>query len=431
MFSSGCVTLKPRPPQEKPMADDRLTILSEYFYPESSSTSQLLTELATGLTDRFDVDCITALPNYHAHDRERSVPQQETHDSVRIHRVRNTRFDKDDLPKRLINWITYTVGAGVALLRNHTDVVLVVSNPPTLPAAAWVKKRLHGTPYVYLIHDLYPAVAVELGLVDEGGLVERLWHRINGRFLMDADRIIVLGESMRSEVLLQYDAVDDSRVDVIHNWEDESVIKPMPKSENSFARENGTMDTFTVVYSGNIGRFHELETVIDATDRLRSDGHDMKFLLIGEGARKLELQEYVSRNDIDGVEFLPYQPIGRLPESLTCGDVSLVGIQRGMEGLCVSSKLYPSLAAGTPILAVVGEGDEVHRIVDECDCGERVAPGNVDECVEVIQGWMRDREYRERQGRNARQCLEERFTFDHARSQYEETLETVLLDDSG
>jgi glycosyltransferase involved in cell wall biosynthesis len=425
MFSSEFVTIKPPATEVRVMTDDRLTLLSEYFYPESSSTSQLLTQLASGLSEDFDVTCITALPNYHSEDRRTEVPRREIHEGTEISRVRSTRFDKDALPKRVVNWLTYTLSSTVELLRTPSDVVLVVSNPPTIPAAAWLRKRLRGTPYVYLVHDLYPDIAVELGLIEDGSLLEGLWRRVNGRILGDADRVVVLGDSMREAVLSRYPAVEASQVVVIHNWEDESFIEPMPKADNGFAREHDTVGTFTIVYSGNVGRFHELETTIDAVGRLEDRGRDVRFLVIGEGARKSDLREYVDDNDIDAVEFLPFQPVDRLPESLTCGDVSLVGIKDEMGGLCVSSKLYSSLAAGRPILAVVGEDDEVATVVRDCECGVHVDPGDVDGCIETIERWMDNPRTREEQGRSARRCLEERFTFEASRRQYREVLRTV------
>jgi len=410
------------------MTDDRLTLLSEYFHPESSSTSQLLTELATGLTEEFDVSCLTTSPNYHASDQDLEVPRQELYDGVKITRVCSTRFNKDNLPKRIVNWATYTIVATARLLSASTDIVLVVSNPPTIPLAAWIRKQIRDTAYVYLIHDLYPDIAVELGFVTEGTLIERIWRRVNKQLLQDADRIIVLGESMRDEVLTRYGSVDDSQLVVIHNWEDESFIQPMPKSENEFARKHDTVDHFTITYSGNIGRFHELKTVIEAVNKLSKEGYDVKFLVIGEGARKSNLQNYVSENEIDAVDFLPFQPIERLDESLTCGDISLVGIKEGMGGLCVSLKLYSARAAGQPILAAVGEDDEVATLVRECDCGYHVEPNDVDVCVEAIKRWINNPGIQQTHGKNARCCLENRFSFEEARKRYKDTLTEVLED---
>jgi glycosyltransferase involved in cell wall biosynthesis len=221
---------------------------------------------------------------------------------------------------------------------------------------------------------------------------------------------------------------DTTKIETIHNWEDELFIQPVPKSENAFAKEHNTIEPFTIVYSGNIGQFHELETVINAVDCLDSRGYSIKFLIIGEGACKSDLQEYVTQNNISAVDFLPFQPLDRLPESLTCGNISLVGIKEGMQGLCVSSKLYSSLAAGQPILAVVGEGDEVATVVRNCDCGRHVEPNNITQCANIIEGWIKNPELREQHGRNARTCFENRFTFENARDRYAEVLRDITID---
>jgi len=407
-----------------------VTILTEYFHPEEASTAQLLTQLSTGLADEFDVSVLTSYPSYHDADRDTTVPKQETHQGVDIERVRATRFDKDRLLGRVINWLTFTALVCVRLLRsgNPDETLLVLSNPPILPGVAWITKRIRGQSYVYLIYDVYPDMAVELGYLPEDSVIVRLWGRFNRAIYRDADRLVVLGESMKRQIIEKMAGdpnFDADKIEIIHNWEDELFIEPMPKSENSFAHEHGTVEPFTIVYSGNIGRFHELETVIEAVDRLDARGYDVKFLVIGEGARKPDLQDYVARNDITAVDFLPFQPIDRLPESLTCGDVSLVGIKDGMQGLCVSSKLYSSLAAGRPILAIVGQGDEVEVVVRDCDCGIHVEPGDVAGCVDAIERWLTDPDVHERQGQNARRCLEDRFTFEEACSRYQEILKRI------
>ena len=407
-----------------------VTILTEYFHPEEASTAQLLTQLSTGLTDAFDMSVLTGYPNYHESDRDTSVPKRESYEGVDIERVQATRFDKDRTLGRVANWLTFTVLVCFRLLRSRgsDDTLVVLSNPPILPLAAWISKRIRGTSYVYLIYDVYPDMAVKLGYLSEDSIIVRLWERFNRAIYRDADRIVVLGNSMENQVVRKMGSdsdFDPGKIEVVHNWEDESFIEPIAKEKNSFAREQGTVEPFTVVYSGNIGRFHELETVIDAIDRLDAQGRDVKFLIIGEGARKSELQEYVSRNDIDAVDFLPFQPLDRLPKSLTCGDASLVGIKEGMKGLCVSSKLYSSLAAGRPVLAVVGQGDEVEVVVRECDCGIHVEPGDITGCVEAIKQWIDEPQLRDQQGQNARQCLEERFSFAESRDRYKRVLEEV------
>lgn len=414
-----------------------LTVLTEYFHPEEASTAQLLTELATGLRNRhdFSVSVITALPNYHNEDRQASVPRCEMHDGTNIERVRATRFDKDSLPLRLVNWLSFTLLAFVRLLRGHgdDDAVLVLSNPPILPFIAWINHKLRGIPYVYLIYDVYPDMAVELGYLDRDGLVARLWDQAMRPVYRDAARVVVLGESMERHIeakMTDDEGFEPGRIESIANWEDGDFIEPREKADNDFAQKHDTDEKFTVLYSGNIGRFHELETTINAIDRLESVGRmDVQLLIIGEGARKAELQQYVTQQGIENVRFLPFQPLKRLPETLTCGDASLVGINPKMEGMCVSSKLYSSLAAGQPILAVVGENDEVARVVSKNNCGAYIKPGESRAAAEALKQWADDPEQVATLGKNARECFEDQYTKEHAVDQYADLFRDIVGDE--
>jgi len=409
-----------------------LTILTEYFYPENASTAQLLTELATELSDTFNISVLTARPNYHGQDRQDSVERTEQYEGVQIRRLMSTRFDKDVLPLRVVNWLSFTLLATLALLWSHrdSDANLVVSNPPTLPFAAWTASRINKSPYVFVVHDLYPELPMALGYLDEDGLLGRAWRRWMRMVYRDADRIVVLGEAMREKILdvMSGDPeFDSSSVIVIHNWEDPDFIKPIPKTDNQFAAEHSTRDRFTMTYSGNIGRFHDLETAISAIDVLESRGRDdVQLLVIGEGAKKERLQNLVENRNIENVKFLPFQPHERLPETLTSGDAALVGVEREVSGLCVSSKLYSSLAAGVPILAVTGPDDDVARVVRENECGIHVEPSDIEKAAEVLASWADNPERVDRLGRNARRLLVRDYSRNRAISRYEAAIDEVL-----
>lgn len=146
-------------------------------------------------------------------------------------------------------------------------------------------------------------------------------------------------------------------------------------------------------------------------------------MIIGEGARKLDHQQYVEQQGIQNVRFLPFQPMDRLPETLTACDASLVGIIPEVEGMCVSSKLYSALAAGRPILAVVGEGDEVARTVREHDCGAYVRPGDAETAAETLAGWADNPDQSTDLGQQARSVFEANYTRSHAVEAYRHLFE--------
>lgn len=412
----------------------RITLLTEYFHPEEASTAQLLTELATDLTDQFDVSVITTFPNYHADDRARSVERSETYDCVSIRRVRSTQFDKDGLARRVVNWLSFTVLATIHLLwpGSDRDATVVLSNPPILPFAAWLIKRLRGTPYVYVVHDVYPDMPVALGYLDGHGMVARFWGEAMQAIYRDADRIVVLGDAMKEhivDVMTDDSGFDADTVAVIHNWQDPGFIQSAPKEGNEFAAEHETRDRFTLLYSGNVGRFHDIETAIDAIDLLGDRGRDdIQMLVIGDGAEKERLQELVAEREIDNVRFLPFQPRERLPETLTCGDAALVGVDSAVSGLCVSSKLYSSLAAGVPVLAVTAADDEVARVVEGADCGTHLAPGNAEAVADVLATWADSPALVDRLGARARKRFVEGYTRATAVAQYRAILEDVTAE---
>lgn len=401
-----------------------LRLLTEYFYPEETSTAQLLTQLAVALTDEFDVSVVTGYPNYHEGDTETAAPSNEVHRGVSVQRLRATRFHKERLPLRLLNWLSFTLLTCVHLLRKAepNDSHLVLSNPPILSFATWIVKRVRGIEYTYLIYDMYPDMPVGLGYISGDALPVRLWERAIRAVYRDADRIVVLGESMRRRLerkMEDDESFDPEKIEVIPNWEDGEFIRPMEKSENDFAAEHGTREKFTLLYSGNVGRYHDIGTAIEAVEILEDRGRtDVQLLVIGEGGRKRKYEQLVEQRGIQNVSFLPFQPMDRLPESLTCGDASLVAIDEEMEGICVSSKLYSSLAAGDPILAVVADGDEVARVVREHDCGAHVRPGASEQVADLLERWADDEDTVRRLGENARRCFEHNYTKDHAIATY-------------
>jgi glycosyltransferase involved in cell wall biosynthesis len=76
------------------------------------------------------------------------------------------------------------------------------------------------------------------------------------------------------------------------------------------------------------------------------------------------------------------------------------------------------LAAGRPILAVVGEGDEVARTVRKHDCGAYVRPGDAEAAAETLARWADDSAYSEELGEHARAAFEAHYTRSHAVGAY-------------
>jgi glycosyltransferase involved in cell wall biosynthesis len=397
-------------------------LVTEYFAPDTASTGVLMTDLAVGLRRRgLDISVLTSQPNYHSGENERQ-PRETVHEGVPVRRIRAPQLRQSSLPRRLFNWAVFTLVASLTLLVARTDgrdrELVFVSNPPFLPPAMWLVATLRGWGYTYVVYDLYPDNLVELGYLSRAGVAARAWSWLHRRVFRAARAVVALGPAMRARVVaVAGEGFDPGSVAVVHNWQDGSFVVPQAKADNWFSRKHDLVDRFTLVYSGNIGTFHDLDTVVEAAARVDAGVH---FLVVGEGDNKAHVRGLAADLGLgpDRITFLPYQDWEVVPDSLTSGDVMIVTVEEGFEGLCVSSKLYTALATGQPVLCVARPGSDEARIVSAFDAGERVTQGDVAGVVAAIDRWRDDPERYERQAANARRAFEAHFTRDRAVDAY-------------
>jgi glycosyltransferase involved in cell wall biosynthesis len=410
-------------PSDSPL---RVVILNQYYVPDIASTGHLLHELATDLASLgVGVSVITSHPSYGPKQTWQPCPRREISAGVDVTRMTTTRFSKDHALGRVINSVTFLAPLTVRMLfrRQRGEVFLYTTNPPYLGIIGAVVSIIRRHPYVVLLHDSYPQIAVLVGKVRAGGFIERLWHRLNQMVYRRARQTIVLCEAAKGLVCDTY-KIDPSLVHVIHNWADEVKLTPKPKIESDFARQHGLDKPFTILYSGNLGLYYEFDTLLNAADLLRHD--PFRLVFIGAGGRRAYIEDQIKRRKLTNTLLLPYQPFSTLHDSLNACDASLVTIAAGVEGISFPSKLYTSLAVGRPIIALSEDRSELRRIVSEHDVGEWIALGDAEGLATRIRGMIANPARCAEQGRNARRLLERQFTISAATARYAEVLRLAL-----
>ncbi len=224
---------------------------------------------------------------------------------------------------------------------------------------------------------------------------------------------------MRDRIVNQCPSVGD-KIHVIHNWADHTRIQPKTKDQNWFAQDHGFDQIFTVLYSGNMGRCHDIETLHETICLLRDQ--PIRFLFIGGGAKREILEKQVKEAGLTNICFLPYQEWENLPYTLTACDLSLVTISKGMEGLVVPSKLYSSLAIGRPVAAICESHSYLVNILSDANCGQTFINGDAQGLANYILTLSHNPEWAQTLGCNARTYLEHHFTRDIIAAQYKEVL---------
>jgi colanic acid biosynthesis glycosyl transferase WcaI len=407
----------------------RILILHQFFYPDHSAVSQLMTDLAESLVERgVEVTAVAGRGRYNGGEK---LARREDYRGIRIERAWATSYGKRTVPGRLADYLTFYVGATWRLMRvPRHDILLALTQPPLIGLIGLLIGRLRGMKVMALVQDVYPDVAVALGTLKQKSLGARFFDWLNRRALSRMDRIIVLGECMRERIEAKVGSERArSRIDIIHNWADGETIRPLAKeSQNPFTSRHNLQDKFALIFSGNFGLVNEFQTALNAAKILR-ERKDIAFLFIGDGVRGVEIKKFMEEHGLDNIKMLPYQPREELCFSLTAADAHLVTLAEGLAGLSVPSKTYAIFAAGRPVLFVGDARSDIARLVAENGCGAVVASGESDKLAQVISDWAASPEKLAEFGSRARALFEARFERKHAVAAYMDSFERCLNGD--
>jgi len=386
----------------------RLSVITEFFPPDYAATGQLIEELVRNLEQLgLNVEVFTGQPGYAFGVSQ--APSREQFGQLRVQRSRSAKFWSGRVRGKAVNGVLFTLRAALHLLRGlrRHDVFLLTSAPPFLPIVGYLAHLLFRISYVCLIYDIYPDIAIALGVIPNHHWLARFWRSVNRQIWRKAKGIVVLSPAMKERVVAICPEVAD-KVSVIHSWGDPDLIIPIAKKDNWFSRKYNLCNKFTVVYSGNIGRCHDMDTILAAAKQLKDE--PIQFVCIGGGQKRQSLIEEVNQLGLKNFLFLPYQDKHVLPYSLTSGDLSLVSVEAGLESLVAPSKLYPVLATGRPVAVVCPKHSYLTKLIADANCGATFENGDSHNLTKFIRQLAKDQELTEHLGKSARQYLQLYFT---------------------
>lgn len=395
----------------------RVWVVSELYYPEETSTGYFLTHIAEGLARHHPVHVLCGQPTYSS--RGIIAPRHEFRHQVDIQRCWGTRWNKDRLASRLVNLLTLSATIFLHALWSfrRADRVLVVTNPPLLPFMIVLACRIRGAKCLLLIHDVYPDVAVATGMLRADSLAARVMEACVRRLYQAVQSIVVLGRDMEHLIRSKLGA-ECPQILLIPNWGDVDLIRPTRKSANRLISELGLEDRFVVQYSGNMGRSHDVESILVAAELL-SPCAPIHFLVGGTGAKKKQFDKRLAAGSLTNVTALPHQPRSGLSDLLNAGDVALIAFIPGMAGVSVPSRMYNVMAAGKPIIAMADEHSELALVVREEHIGWVVPPGDAEALAEAVVAAWKNPEALAAMGRRARSAAERLYSLNHILDAYE------------
>ncbi len=381
----------------------RVLLINQVFYPDVAATAQHGHDLARDLVKHgHEVTAISSRSIYGT--KGASLEEIEEVDGIRIHRVGRSLFGKAGILARIADFGLFYVFAVVkAMLLPRHDVVVCFTTPPFIALVGRMLRLFKGTRFVYWVMDLYPDLPIACGVMRRNSIPSRFFEAINRSCLRAADADVVLGRCMAD--LVRSKGVPEDKIHLIGVWSDQEEVKPIERSKNGYRSEWNVGDRVLVMYSGNFGIGHDVETFLEAARRLKDDDR-VRFAFVGGGKRKATVEEFIAHHGLESTCVLaPYQPRERLDELLSAADVHLVSLLEGIEGIMVPSKLFGILAAGRPAIFIGSPESEIAKVVVENECGLAIRQGEVDQLVDGIRAYADDPASCEAAGARARAAL--------------------------
>jgi len=267
--------------------------------------------------------------------------------------------------KRMFTWLLFTFYSFFYILfRSKKNELILVTTPPFVVFLGLFFKKIRNQNYHLIIWDLYPDVLVNFGVLKEKSFILKVWRRWNISCFKKANTVFTLGKHLANSI----EVYSHKRPVIIPNWVNSDFVKPMNRSENTFVDQHNLTDKLVVLYSGNLGLTHDIESIVYTAELLKSN-NDIQFVIIGDGAKKAKIEAYVKDRQLHNVLLLPYQDKKVLPFSLTAADIGIVTLSQGAENISVPSKTYYTLAAGSAIFALAAKESELGILVDTYKCG--------------------------------------------------------------
>lgn len=386
-----------------------ILVLCAYYPPELYSSRELDMELEEYLINQgHSIDVIVPFPSRGITTKEINKEKKEHtiikyNGRVNVHRIKASN-EKGGLARRFIrytltNFRQYYKAKELFQTKSF-DVIYADATPPTQAIVCIQLAKKFSKPFVYRIGDLFPDNLVSMGILNRDSLVFKVIESIQRNVLKGSTRISVVSNNIKD--ILTNKGVSETKIDVIYDWVDSTKFYKVSKDKNSLYDIFGIKrESFVVTYAGNLGLAQGLEVIIQTAAILR----DIDFVFIGSGAGEEDYKTLVKEMGLQNVFFFPMQPLEKVSEVYSFGDICLVTCKKGTGTNALPSKVWTIMSTGGTLIAAFDLGSELEKIINGNDCGLCVEPENPQVLSEAIMKIKNNPDQARRYGDNARRYL--------------------------
>jgi hypothetical protein len=316
------------------------------------------------------------------------INPRDTPLNEKVKLIKLLNYNRTSSINRFMTWTGFWVQSLYYIfIKYKKSNLYFVSNPPLNAFSARFTKR----DFAFLIYDIFPGAFEKFNIMKSNTLLYKYWEQTNKIIYNKAKILYTLSDDMK--LAMNADESDNHKIKIVPVWTRNSFFKNITKSENLFLKKYNLNNKFIVCYSGNLGKTHPVEKLIDLAAKLVSY-EDIFFLIIGDGDKKKQLLKTQQTKVLPNLKILDFQPTELFPHVLAAVDIGVVTLESDAGDVSVPSKTYNLMSAGKPILSIAKHSSELAHIINKYKIGQSYTENQLDEmCDFILKLKLNQKEY--------------------------------------
>jgi glycosyltransferase involved in cell wall biosynthesis len=376
----------------------RIVYIHQYFLTPEEGGATRSYHLAKGMVDNgIDVEVITAHNN--------SYYDLKIIDGIKVHYLPISYDQNFGFFRRILAFILFVQSAKKWIKKiPRADFLYITSTPLTTGLVGLWAKRKFAIPYLFEVRDLWPDAPIQVGAI-RNPILKRFLYSLEKTIYRHALKVIALSPGIADSIRKK---CKSCTIHIIPNFSDTSEFFPAPK-DKVFLEKSKLKDTFTIAYTGAIGKVNAVEEILELARISQEEGKDFQFVVIGKGSKLPQLLQRAEELKLRNFFYFPFGSKQEVSKLLNVADMAFISFDH-LPVLKTNSpnKFFDALAAGKAIL--VNHKGWVYDLVKIHELGFYFNPKKSVETFKKIESLATDPKLLEKMQRNARKLSVDHFS---------------------
>ena len=307
-----------------------------------------------------------------------TIVERETKLSEKYKWHKITKYNKSTAFKRIYTWLAATIQMFFIVLWKYRNArIIAITNPPSAPLVPYLLRAN----YDILVYDLYPDALVNFNYITKDGWANKVFTHFTKKMFKKANTLYTLTPELAKETS-KY--AEGKEIKIVPIWTNNEFFPQIDRNENLIFKKLGiAKDTFVICYSGNLGKTHPIEKLVDLAHAFKNEPN-FYFLVIGGGHKYELIHKLIEEQKLTNIQLLPWQPIELLPHNMQVGNLNVVTLDEGAADLSIPSKTFNLLSVGKPILAICSKRSALANLLERSNCGRAFEANEINEIKNFI-----------------------------------------------